>query len=148
MAVTKRKEILDDLVYRMGAIRKANGYETDLGVTVTRLRDTDAEPFDQDEVPALNIRDGIAVVYHNVSDDEHSLEIELTVHTTSQVTSAEVDAFIGDIVRCIDENDTWGGHADGTDVESHEIDTTQTSDTITAGTVRIKIRYTTEKGKI
>lgn len=40
MATTKRKDVLNEVLYRMGTIRKASGYATNLGRTVTRHRDT------------------------------------------------------------------------------------------------------------
>lgn len=146
MAITKRKDIINDLLYRMGLIRKIQGYDTDI-YTVARHRDTAEEPFNLDEVPALNVVDGKGAITHLVSDDEHALDVRLSVVTSSRVSASEVDDIIGDVLKCIEANSTWGGHADGTRAESHTIDLSQGGDTITSGIIDIVIDYTTEKGK-
>ncbi|MDD2365168.1 MAG: hypothetical protein PHN84_03295 [Desulfuromonadaceae bacterium] len=140
MALTKRKDILDDIVYRLGQISAIT--------TVAKWRDTDAEPFDSSECPAINIKNRDADITHNVSDDEHALPISLEIHTTSRITADDAESLLGDVAGQVESNSTWGGHADGTTVESHGIDTTQTGDTITAAALEIIVHYTTDKGKI
>jgi hypothetical protein len=147
MAFTTRKNILDDLVYRLGMVRPANGYQTTIK-TVTRQRDIGAEPYAPSELPAFNVRDQKADVTHVISQDEHKLPVTIEMHTTSQITTAEAENLLADVARCIDLNDIWNGYADGTNIESHEIDITQTGDIIQAGTVDILINYTTAKGAI
>ncbi|OHD24195.1 MAG: hypothetical protein A2Y38_24905 [Spirochaetes bacterium GWB1_59_5] len=147
MALTKRKDILDQLLYRLGQIRLGSIYGTDL-LTVARQRDTGAEPFSPEECWAANVRDGQATVQHNVSDDEHALPVSIELHASSRVTLAEAETALADLVHCIDTYNNWGGYADGTNLESHEIDIIQTGDIITAVLVDITINYTTDKGKI
>lgn len=147
MAFTKRKDILDNLVYQFGTIRKANGYQTDL-VTVERLRDVEANPFDVTELWAVNVRDGIAQIDHMVSDDEHRLPVALDIITSSEATVDEIENCIADVCRCIDLHNDWGGYADGTNIESHGIDRAQLGEILFAATVEITINYTTDKGKI
>ena len=147
MAITKRKDILDQLRYRLEQIRTTNGAGTDI-LTVARQRDTEADPFSPDECWAVNIRDGKASVDHNISSDDHILPVTIELHATSRITLPDAETALADIINCIDEYGTWGGYADGTDVESHEIDITQTGDIITAATIEILIYYTTDKGKI
>lgn len=147
MAFTKRKDILDDMLYRLGTIRFANGYESDI-TTVARQRDTGADPFSPDELPALNIRDGRAGITHNISEDEHTLPVTIEVHTSSRISTVEAENLLADLARCIELNNDWNGYADGTGNESHEIDISQTGDTITAVQMDITINYTTDRGKI
>jgi hypothetical protein len=147
MAFTKRKNILDELVYRLGQIKPGNGYQTDV-VTVERRRDTDADPFDPSECWAVNIRDHEAKIDHTISNDEHHLPVTLEIVTTSRVNVDEVESMIADCARCIDLNDTWAGYADGTDIESHGVTEKQDGDTIISATLDITIHYTTDKGKI
>ncbi len=154
MAFTQRKDILDSLLYYLGQIKQANGYQTDI-VTVERHRDTVAAPFDPSECWAVNVKDGHAQVTHNVSDDEHALPVDLEIVTTSRISAAEVETMIADVARCLDlwggtgdAGAAWGGHADGTAIDSHGIDVAQAGDTITSGLVSITIHYTTDKGKI
>lgn len=147
MAFTKRKSILDDLVYRLGGVRTANGYASNV-MTASRQRDLEAEPYLPEELPAYNVKDQRAETDHMISDDEHALPVTIEMHTSSRITTEEAENLLADVVRCINLNNTWNGYADGTTIESHEIDITQTGDVITAGTVDIRIHYTTEKGAI
>lgn len=147
MAFTTRKNILDDLVYRLGIIRTPNGYTSNV-TAVTRQRDLDAEPYEASELPALNVRDQRATVEHMISDDEHMLPVTIEMHTSSRITVGDAENLLGDIAKCIEANESWNGYADGTTIESHELDITQTGDVIMAGTVDIQIHYTTNKGAI
>jgi hypothetical protein len=140
MAATTRKDITDDLLYRMGLISALE--------TVTFWRDTDSEPYEPSECPALNIKSTNAIITHNVSDDEHELKVLLELHTTSRIAVSDVESILGDIAAQVETNNTWGGHADGTNIENHEIDINQTGDVITAATLNIIVNYTTAKGKI
>jgi hypothetical protein len=146
MALTKRKDIIDQLIYSMGQVRIANGASADL-VTVERHRDVEAEPFEDDQVPALNVLDGNCPVTHQVSYDEHALDVKLQLYTTSRITAAQIDELMGDLLARIALDPTWGGHADGTAVESHRIDLSQDGDTINSATIDIVINYTTDPGK-
>jgi len=144
---TKRKDILDQLLAKLSAIRTNSGYGSNI-LTAVRQRDTDVEPFDSSECWAANVKDGKADITHNCSDDEHNLPVTIELHATSRVTVAAAEVALADVASCLDTYNTMSGYADGIDVESHEIDITQTGDIITAVTVEIMIHYTTDKGKI
>ena len=147
MALTRRKDILDDMLYRLGLIKTVNGYNVNI-VTVTRQRDTEVEPFLPEECPALNLRDGKAKTLHNISDDEHSFPVVINIHTISEVTADDATEILGDVVKCVNTNETWNNHADGTTIEGHGVDVSQTADTIQAGELDLTVNYTTDKGKI
>lgn len=147
MALTKRKDILDQLLHRLGTIRTSGGYTSDIN-TVERQRNTESNPFAPEECWAANIRDGRAEVEHDVSDDQHRLPVTIELHASDRVTLAEAENALADVISVINAYDTWGGYADGTDLDSHEIDITQTGDIITAVLIEITIHYTTDKGRI
>lgn len=140
MAITTRKDIIDDMRYRLEQIPEI--------ATVTRWRDTDAEPFAPEECPALNIKDGTGSIEHDTSYDVHTLPISLDLHTTSAVNADEVESLLGDLAETASLNETWGGHAEGTNIERHDINIHQTGDVITSGSLDISVEYTTEKGRI
>jgi hypothetical protein len=137
---TTRKDILGHMTTLLDEITGIT--------TVARWRDTDADPFDPSECPALNIKDGRGTISHDVSYDLHELKVSLELHTTSRITADAVERLLGDLAAKVVANETWSGHADGTDIENHELDINQTGDTITAGTLDIIVHYTTDKGKI
>lgn len=137
---TTRKNILDQMLTAFGQITAVE--------TVARWRDTDADPFDRTECPALNIKDEKAIITNENSYDTHELKVTLELHTTSRITADAVESLLGDIASKIATGDIWGGYADGTNLESHEIDIKQTGDIITAATLSIIVLYTTVKGAI
>jgi hypothetical protein len=140
MALTTRKEILDDMIYRLEQLQ---------GIFTVTRRDLEAEPFDPEECPALNIiTSAKATITHYVSDDQHELPVTLTLHTTSRINVETIENLLGDIAACVVDNDTWNGHADGTNIESHGIDINQTGDVIESASLDIIVNYTTDKGKI
>jgi len=140
MALTTRKDIINQMIYILEQL--------DYIITVTRWRDTDAEPFDPEECPALNIKDGNAPITHNVSNDEHALSVTLDIHSTSRVSADEIESLLGDLAEKITANDTWGGYSDGSSIDSHNINITHTGDIITSGTLEITVIYTTDRGKL
>jgi hypothetical protein len=140
MAVTTRKDIADEIIYQMGQITALE--------TVTSWRDTETEPYEPAECPALNIKCSSGTITHNVSDDEHELKVSLEVYTTSRITSDAIESLLGDIAAKVSANDNWGGHADGSNIENHDIDINQTGDVIASATLNISVHYTTAKGKI
>ena len=148
MALTKRKDIINELIYRMGQIQvtKADGVSTGL-LTVVRHRDEGEEPFDLQEVPALNVKDGKCPVTHQCSYDEHALDVRLELVTCQRASVDDIDDLVAAVIQCADDNDSWGIHADGTNLEAHDIDLSQTGDTITSAKIDIVINYTTDKGK-
>lgn len=147
MAVTKRKDILDQLLYRLAAIRVTNGYNSDI-LTVDRQRDMIGDPYSPEECWAVNVRDGKAEITHNCSDDEHRFPVSIELHASSRITLAAAESALADVIDCIDQHNTLAGYADGIDVESHEIDLGLTGDVITAVMIEILIHYTTDKGRI
>ena len=144
---TTRKNILDQILYRLGRIRAANGYSTDINAAV-RQRDTDSDPFAPEECWAANVRDERAEVDHLLCYEDHRLPVTIELHATSRITLEDAETALADLVACVDQYVTWGGFADGTDINSHEVNILQAGDTITAVVVDLIIHYTTDKGKI
>jgi len=145
--MTVRKQIADAIHAALSAIQTGNGYATTI-TTVERWRDVEAAPFEAEELPAVNFRDGRAPVVHQLSQDEHALEVDIDIITTSAVTAADALDYVGDIVKCLADNGTWGGLADGTTIESHEIAVGEGEEVVTCGRVKTTVNYTTDMGRI
>jgi hypothetical protein len=117
--------------------------------TVARWRDTSAEPFSTDEVPAVNFKDGSAKVTHQVSLDEHELELSVDIITVPGVSAETVESLLDAVDGAIMSDEYCGNLADGTNIESHDIDTiADMADTIKAGQLKATVNYTTEKGQL
>jgi hypothetical protein len=121
-----------------------------LFATVERWRDTGAEPFTLAECPALNIKDGSCSVKHQVSEDEHALDVKYDIVTLPGTPAAQVDQLMDALVGDIESDDgTWGDRADGSNLESHEVDTTsEGADPVVSAQLKYTVNYTTAKGQL
>jgi hypothetical protein len=118
-------------------------------VTVERWRDTGSEPFDITDVPALNIKDGNGDIVHQVSQDEHALVVKIDIVTVKDISAVIVEDLLNAVVASIGSDESWGNLADGTNVDSHDIDlTAEAADTVSSGQIKLTVNYTTEKGQI
>lgn len=118
--MTKRQEIVDAIKSRLQSIRVANGYGTDLGAHVFEWKVT---AFADSELPGVCFRDTEQTVaeltggFRNVS-----LTIEFILGAASGATTAGmVRQGIGDVVRAIDSDPTWGGLAWDTAIQTDEM---------------------------
>jgi hypothetical protein len=118
--MTRRQEIVDAIKNRLASIRTANGYGTELGLHVFEWKVT---AFADSELPGVCFRDTEQTVaeltggFRNVS-----LTIEFILGAASgSATSSVVRQAIGDVVRCIDSDPTWGGLAWDTAIQSDEM---------------------------
>lgn len=118
--MTRRQEIVDALKARLATIRTANGYDTNLGLHVFEWKVT---AFAGTEMPGVAFRDTEQSVteltggFRNVS-----LTVEFILGAASgAATAAVVRQGIGDVVRCIDSDPTWGGLAWDTTIQSDEM---------------------------
>jgi hypothetical protein len=105
-------------------------------VTVERWRDTGSEPFDITDVP-------------QVSQDEHALVVKIDIVTVKDISAVIVEDLLNAVVASIGSDESWGNLADGTNVDSHDIDlTAEAADTVSSGQIKLTVNYTTEKGQI
>lgn len=141
MALTKRMDVLGDVVCRFGL---APGI-----VTAESRRDTGNNPFTADECPAVNVTIGNDTVDENCSQDDHHLQYKAELFTSSETGEVTVEDLFPALTDTILANDTWGGYADGTGSPTVDTsDTYEVGDIISNGTISFVVHYTTDKGKI
>ena len=116
----RRQEIVDAIKARLQTIQVANGYDTDLGLHVFEWKVT---AFADSELPGVCFRDTEQTVaeltggYRNIS-----LTVEFILGAASGTsTPGIVRQGIGDVVRCIDTDPTWGGLAWDSAIQSDEM---------------------------
>ena len=116
----RRQEIVDAIKARLLTIQVANGYDTDLGLHVFEWKVT---AFADSELPGVCFRDTEQTVaeltggFRNVS-----LTVEFILGAASGAATASiVRKGIGDVVRAIDSDPTWGGLAWDTAIQSDEM---------------------------
>lgn len=118
--MTRRQEIVDAIKARLSSIRTANGYDTDLGLHVFEWKVT---AFADSELPGVCFRDTEQLVAELTGGMRNiSLTVEFILGAAAGAATASiVRQGIGDVVRCIDSDPTWGGLAWDTAIQSDEM---------------------------
>ncbi|MFA6148662.1 MAG: hypothetical protein WC899_10690 [bacterium] len=116
----RRQEIVDAIRARVALIRTANGYDTDLGAHVFEWKVT---AFSEGELPGLCFRDTEQTVAELTGGVRNaSLTVEFILGAAAgTATPSIVRQGIGDVVRAIDSDPTWGGLAWDTAIQSDEM---------------------------
>ena len=116
----RRQEIVDAIKARLQTIQVANGYDTELGLHVFEWKVT---AFADSELPGVCFRDTEQTVVELTGGFRNtSLTVEFILGAASGATTAGiVRQGIGDVVRCIDTDPTWGGLAWDTAIQSDEM---------------------------
>lgn len=101
-----RETIIAALVTRLGTIRTANGYWSDMGAAgVSQWETAPNPPWGQDELPACSVKDPECQVFE-LSEDEVVARVKMSVEiligclggSTAHVTMRQL---ISDVYRCI-----------------------------------------------
>lgn len=143
--MSSRQEIVDAIKARLQTIQAANGYDTDLGLHVFEWKVT---AFSDSELPGVCFRDTEQTVaeltggFRNVS-----LTVELILGAASgAATPSIVRQGIGDVVRAIDSDPTWGGLAWDTAIQSDEMFMDHDGKLTGLAKVTAVVKYQTHRG--
>lgn len=116
----RRQEIVEAIKARLQTIQVVNGYDTDLGLNVFEWKVT---AFADTELPGVAFRDTEQTVaeltggFRNIS-----MTVEFILGVAAGASTPRiVRQGIGDVVRCIDSDSTWGGLAWDTAIQSDEM---------------------------
>lgn len=137
-----RQSIIDAVRTRLGTIRTANGYGTDIGTNVLEWQ---TAPVPSGDLPAVSFRDAdneVAEWTMRERDNRVAVVIEAFGR---DVTPGTVRQYAEDIYAAIAVDETWGGLALVTDPVSDTIDLKTTEEGVGRATVRILIEYQTAK---
>jgi len=137
-----RQGILDAVRTRLGRIRKANGYRTDIGANVLEWQ---TAPVPSADLPAISFRDAeneIAEWTMRERDNRVAVVIEAFGR---DVPPSTVRQYVEDIYAAIAVDETWGGLALVTEPVSDEIEFRTAEEGVGRATVRILIEYQTAK---
>tara|TARA_R110000822_G_scaffold144541_5_gene283212 strand:- start:1037 stop:1525 length:489 start_codon:yes stop_codon:yes gene_type:complete len=134
MADDIRQKIMDEVVVRFTTITTANGYETNIGSSVSLWRDLKSTPLVGDEPDAVNIMDVTTLTDKSnqpVGTALHTMEIraEAATQDTSMARDKKVRKMLADMVKAIGTDRKWTVSgttlAWDTSIESSEIDVEQ-----------------------
>ena len=140
MADTIRQQIMAALKTRLDTISTANGYETDATVYEWHVTDVSS-----DDLPVLDIRDSEQVTAAAVQEDEHTITGEITALAAGSASAAAsaVRNLIGDTVKAIGTDVTFGGLAQDTQIDGDVITIDHEDKRIAGATITVRIIYTT-----
>src|SRR3972149_7891075 len=114
----KRDLIMQAVMTRMAGILQTADYYSDLGGNVFEWRPkivfegvAGYVPTEQDELPALHIRDPLdqATVRDLSGNEDHELTLELEIAHEGGATGQEMRRQIQDVRKAISVDLTWGG---------------------------------------
>ena len=151
----KRDQIMSAVVAGMKNILDENGYNSDLGANVFEWRPKIIDPSgsgyvptEQDELPALHVRDPLdkAVTIEQDGSEDHDLTLELEIAHEGGATGAAMRGQIADVRKAIGVDVTWGGLASDISREmTAETIRVQADRTFFRTLIRTKITYTTSE---
>ena len=114
----KRDLIMQAVISRMQGILVSSGYYSDLGSNVFEWRPKIVTeggagyvPTEQEELPALHIRDTFdqSSIRDLSGNEDHELTLELEIAHEGGATGQEMRKQIQDIRKAISVDKTWGG---------------------------------------
>lgn len=154
MAV-KRNTLMAAVVARFQLITTVNGYYSNLGSNVFEWRPRILSetgggyvPTEQDELPALHVRDALdEVTAINLKGEEtHSLTLELEIAHEGGATGVTMRRQIADVLKAISTDTKWNGAAISTSQEyTTETIRAQADRSFFRTLLRVKIIYTTAR---
>ena len=117
MPDNRLQRLVNAVKLRFQAIRIANGYNSDLGLRVHLWRDSEAVPFQDDELPALNFRDKSAEVEQRLSGiHDHEITFEVDVITNKFTLDHEARRLLADVIQAIGVDRQWTEPTDDPEV--------------------------------
>jgi hypothetical protein len=142
MADTKRQKIFDAVVTRMKTIRTANGYQTEVGTTVAEWESR----FDEGELPALSVcdlPDEVSKESKSSVGVTHRLRMQVRIFTSKGTKAKDLRKMIGDVVRAVGQDPSWGYLAMDTEPGSEGFVVPAEAMEIAGGAVEFTVVFTT-----
>lgn len=134
-------DIIDNIILRFTGIKKELGYKT----TVITVDDNRSTPYEEDELPAINIIDGTieltsvqlsCATYHTMD-----MYVDINIITANDDV-LYIRNLINDVQKAIGVDVTWGGLAIDTTLVGIDRDIVdQQNNKIANAKIRIKITY-------
>lgn len=133
-----RQKIIDAVRARLGTIRIANGYTTDIGAVVLEWQTT---PIPIESLPAVCFKDTEAEIVEWTM-RERDNRVALVIEAVGRdITAATARLYLEDIYRVIGADETWGGLALLTEPAGDSIELSTDDEDVGRATVRITIEY-------
>lgn len=152
MADDIRQKIMDEVVVRFTTITTANGYETNIGNSVSLWRDLKSVPLVGDDLDAVNIMD-ISTTTDKSGQPTgislHTMEVraECATQDTSMARDKKVRKMLADMVKSIGTGRKWNvsgtNLAWDTSIQSTEIDVEQAGEVVGQCQLVFNIMYRT-----
>lgn len=133
-----RQQIINAVRARLGTIRTAAGYATDIGANVLEWQTT---PIPVEDLPAVCFKDTDTEI-EAWTMRERDNRIALVIEAVGQgITAATARSYLEDVYRAIGTDETWGGLALVTEPAGDSIELKTEDEDVGRATVRITIEY-------
>ena len=136
-----RQRIVEEIGTRLSRILVANGYETDLGKSVTEWR---AETIPMVALPAVDYRDvsessEASTIMGADSLREQTLSVHIEMRAADDPTMQR--AMLADCIKAIGQDPTWAGYALATEIASDSTEFQEQSRLMGSTTLKLLITY-------
>jgi hypothetical protein len=136
-----RQRIMDAVKARFALILISNGYNTDVGSNVFEQK---AEPFQESEIPGMNIRESETPKMDTVGAEVHPMVFEVFAIDNGDASPAALRNIWADIIIAIGLDRTWGGLAQDTSLpEVGTADTVIAEKTVAGARISFTVTYST-----
>lgn len=135
----KQQQIIDAVITRLGSIKKANGYETDIGNDV---REWDTAHDNEDELPIVDVRDDDTVAV----DDSGAMfvfemPLSIEIKTAGSTSKSDARKMIFDVYKAVKQDPDFGNLADNTFPQTHAIEVEQENKQVSRVLIKILIKF-------
>ncbi|HEY0101368.1 MAG TPA: hypothetical protein VGB76_20760 [Pyrinomonadaceae bacterium] len=149
MADTKRQKIVSAFIARMQSILTENDYQTDIGARVEdwprRFAEADlAEQPSKAVIGIYDLPDDITKENKSSIRVTHRLRMQARIFITSATAPEDLRKMIGDVVKAIGVDVTWGDLATDTEPASEGFIVPQDSMEVAGAAVECVIEYLTD----
>lgn len=143
--MSKRQDIITELISKLATITKTNGYATDIGSKVYEWKTTDVGSDEENCIVVWDTNSKVIEPYEEEdnTDPKHwkQLTVKMVVVTSGATTAANLRSMIADVYKLIGLNVTWGGNAWETILEGDEMILDQQKKLYGATEITINIVY-------
>lgn len=143
MTIPSRWQELSAVILdRFQGIRVADGYQTNLGMSVHEWRTAAVDP--ENETDVLNVRQSDEVIQDTIGEDHHRLRVRCELIVVGEDAPTRIKAARADVLKAISTDLTWGGLAEHTSPgETSELQLDHASRKVIGLVVEFIVHYVT-----
>lgn len=127
---------------RFKAILTTGGYVTNIGAHVFWWKPS---PLQLSDLPGMNCRDRTSEKTLGCGIYENSLPLEIEASVSGSASPEDIRKILADLEKAVGADETWGGLALATDINSDDVSIEQNENKIGLARVMMTIEYRTAR---